>query len=273
MERHIEIRSQGARLAATLHYPPMEGAWEPSRFPAVVICHGFAGDRIGEHRLFVKAARAFASAGYAALRFDYAGCGESGGDYGDTGMDDWIAQTRCALDYVLDLDFVDPNRVALLGHSLGGAVAALTAARDKRAKTLALWAPTGHPFQDIVGIVGKAAYEEAVTQGETEYLGYALKPAFFASLATCHPFREARTFEGDALLVHGTADAVIPVEYSFLYQKVFRTRSGGQCEKEIIMQGDHVFSGRGHAERAIRTTLDWLRQLDKQKTEWFGWMI
>ncbi len=273
MERQIDIPAKGRRLAATLHYPPLEGGRDAARFPAVAICHGFAGNRIGENRLFVKAARAFAAAGYATLRFDYAGCGESDGDYGASTMDDWIDQTRYALDYLLDLDFVDPQRVTLLGHSLGGAVAVLTAARDKRVKTLALWAPAGHPFQDIVAIVGKAAYEEAVTQGATEVLGYAIAPAFFASLAPHHPFQAARDFGGDVLLVHGTADAQINVEYSFLYQKVFRTRNEGQCEKEIITQADHTFSTRGHAAEAIRATLEWLQQLDKRKTEWFGWMI
>jgi pimeloyl-ACP methyl ester carboxylesterase len=273
MERSIEIPAKRRRMAATLHYPPMEGGRETARFPAVVICHGFVGDRIGENRLFVKAARAFAAAGYATLRFDYAGCGESEGDYGASGMDDWIEQTRYALDYAIDLDFVDPNRVTLLGHSLGGAVAALTAALDKRVKSLALWAPAGHPFQDIVGIVGKAAYEEAVTQGATEYRGYSLTASFFASLAAHHPFREVRAFGGDVLLVHGTSDAEINVEYSFLYQKVFRTRSEGQCEKDIITGSDHTFSTRGHAAQAIRTTLEWLQGLDKRKTEWFGWMI
>jgi len=267
MERPIEIRAKDRRLSATLHYPPLEGSGDSTRYPAVVVCHGFVGSRIGKNRLFVKAARAFAAAGYAVLRFDYAGCGESEGEYGATGMDDWIDQTRYALDYVLDLDFVDPNRVTLLGHSLGGAVAVLAAARDKRVKTLALWAPAGHPFQDITGIVGKEAYEEAVTIGAVEYAGYELRYAFFASLAKHHPFREAREFEGDVLLVHGTADDAISVEYSFLYQKVFRTRNEGECEKEIITQADHTFSTKGHAAAAIRTTLEWLQRLDKRKTE------
>ena len=273
MERRIDIRCLQRNIAATLHYAPFDRTDRTVRLPLVVFCHDFASNRIGEHRLYVKAARAFAEEGYAALRFDYAGCGESEGEYGESGLEDWIEQTRLVLDYVLDLDFIDLQRVTLLGHGLGGAVALLTAARDKRVKTLALWAPSGHPFPDVVGIVGKAAYEEAVTAGVAEYAGYRLRRTFFESLARLQPFQEARAFEGDVLLVHGAADSAMSVEYSFLYQKVFRTRSAGSCDKEIYTQADHSFSTKGHSDLAIRRTTEWLRELGQQKREWYGWII
>jgi len=274
MERHIEIKAGERRLAASFHYPTRDPeTLSATRSPAVVVCHGFVGNRIGANRLFVRTARALADEGYAVLRFDYAGCGESDGDYGASEFVDWIDQTRFALDYVLDLDFVDPSRTTLLGHSLGGAVALLTAVRDKRVRKLALWAPVGHPFQDIVGIVGRKAYEEAVTTGKTEYAGYALGHDFFRSLAACHPFQEARGFAGDVFLAHGTADEAIPVDYSFLYQKVFRTRGEGCCDKEIVPQADHAFSTRGHAEFVVRKTIEWLRTSEQQKQDWYGWMI
>lgn len=273
MKRQMNIKLGQWELAATLHVPEAREEEQGARIPVVVICHGFVGNRIGTDRLFVKAAKALEESGFAVLRFDYAGCGESEGDYGQTGMGSWIDQTRYALDTVLDLDFIDHTKVALLGHSLGGAVAVATAAVDKRVNTLVLWAPVGHPFVDIVELVGRETYDEAVTKGAVEHAGYSLSHSFFQSLAPAHPLQEAKHFAGDVFLVHGTSDPVISVDYSFLYQKVFWTRGTGLCDKEIITGADHTFSTKGHSAIAIGQTVDWLKNKDQVKQGWYGWMI
>lgn len=116
----------------------------------VLICHGFVGSRIGVDRLFVKAARDMAAHGFNVVRFDYAGCGESEGEYGAGGMDALLRQTRDVLEHVRNMESGAPGRLILLGHSLGGAVSLLTAARDSRVDGLVLWAPVLRPFEDIV---------------------------------------------------------------------------------------------------------------------------
>lgn len=269
MEHQITIRSDDAELAATLHYPASTG----SKNPIIIIAHGFVGNRIGVDRLFIKSAREFSEQGYMVLRFDYAGCGESTGDYGGGGIDALIDQTRSVIDYALGIDCVDPTRVILLGHSLGGAVAILTAAKDKRIKTLVLWSAVAHPFNDIVKITGKKLYEDSVQFGSADYLGYSFKSSFFESLPKHQPFEQTRRFSGDVFLVHGTNDEVIPVDYCFLYQKLFWMRSQGQCDKEIIFQADHTYSSHQAYQQLITATKNWLASQEKQKNEWYGWTI
>ncbi|MDF2836212.1 MAG: hypothetical protein K0Q63_1852 [Paenibacillus sp.] len=272
MEKQLTLQYEGLELKATLHYPKGEHD-RTAKHPAIVICHGFIGSRVGVDRLFVKAARALAARGSYVLRFDYGGCGESTGDYGALGFDSMIDQTRTAIDYVHGMDCVDPARIALLGHSLGGAVALMTAVKDKRVKRLVMWSAVGYPFNDIVRIVGRHGYDEAVKKGGTDHAGYALQPVFFESLMQHQPFQSATRFGGQVLLVHGTSDDLIPVDYSFLYQKVFWTRSEGLCDKEIIFQAGHTYSSKTHQEEAIRVTSEWLDGLDRKQQEWHHWSI
>lgn len=272
MEKQLTINHGDLQLAATLHYPT-ENLQDQAQKQVIVICHGFVGSRIGVDRLFVKTARALAKQGNFVMRFDYAGCGESDGEYGKLGFDSMIDQTRTVIDYVYSIDCIDPTRITLLGHSLGGAIAIATAVKDKRVNRLVLWSAVGYPFHDIVQIVGRESYDEAVKVGKTDHLGYALTPAFFESLMQHQPFQSAVKFSGDVLLIHGTSDDMIPVDYSFLYQKVFWTRNEGQCEKEIIFQANHTYSSQLHQDEAIRVTSNWLQHLEQQKQEWQHWSI
>ncbi|CAH8706516.1 alpha/beta hydrolase [Paenibacillus thiaminolyticus] len=276
MERHVDIRWRDERLAATIHYPGARAPYElgeERRVPVTIICHGFVGSRIGVDRLFVNAARRLAEIGHIVMRFDFAGCGESTGEYGRIGLDDMIEQTGAVLDYALGCGNVDPQRVTIIGHSLGGAVALLTAVRDVRVKRLILWSPVAYPFNDIVRIVGRERYDEAVTRGQSDYLGYSFTQTYFDALGRHQPFQEAPKFNGDVLLVHGTSDDVIPADYSFLYQKIFWMRGDGQCDKEIVFQADHTYSSGEHREKLFDCTLDWLKQWEKRQEEWANWSI
>lgn len=277
MEKQLILRHEGLELTATLHYPADEisktGSGEPGKRQAIIICHGFIGSRVGVDRLFVKTARALAAQGSFVLRFDYGGCGESSGDYGSLGFDSMVDQTRTAIDYIAGMDCVDPRRIVLIGHSLGGAISIMTAVKDKRVKRLVLWSPVAYPFNDIVRIVGRNSYDEAIQSGSTDHAGYTLQPIFFDSLMQHQPFQSASRFGGEVLLVHGTSDELIPVDYSFLYQKIFWTRSEGLCDKEIIFQANHTYSSRTHQEEAIRVTSEWLEGLDRKQHEWHHWSI
>ncbi|GIP60567.1 alpha/beta fold hydrolase [Paenibacillus sp. FSL W8-0186] len=276
MERQIVINHGEEKITASIHYPgetvKREGRCK-DRVPLIIICHGFVGSRIGVDRLFVKAARELASEGNLVVRFDYIGCGESSGEYGQEGIDSMIAQTRTVLDYGLSCGDIDPTRVILIGHSLGGAIALLTAVRDRRVKKLILWSSVGYPFNDIVKITGRNVYDEAQEKGVADYLGYGFTPVFFDSLGTYQPFQEAIKFSGDVLVVHGTSDDAIPVDYAFLFQKVFWMRPEGRCDKEIIFQADHTYSSGEHRSQLLLKTKEWLNQLEAVQSDWQHWMI
>lgn len=256
MERTIHIKSGAINLAATLHQP--EGLTR--KVPLVVICHGFVGSRIGVNRLFVKAARELTAHGAAVLRFDYGGCGESEGEYGAGGLDVLLQQTRDVIKYAVSLEHVDPNRIILLGHSLGGAVAMLAASQEPRIHSLVLWAAVARPFEDITRLVGEKGYQDALQTGSTDYLGYTLQAGFFQSMSAHQPLRQAQKFDGDVLLLHGNRDDEIAVDAMFHYERELRLRKRGRCEKEIVVGGDHTFSSGEGYQRLINSTVHWINR-------------
>ena len=111
--------------------------------PGVVLFHGFTGNRMESHWMFVKCSRALAQAGVASLRFDFYGSGESDGEFREMSLRGEIADGRAAVAFLRGQTGIDPERVGLLGLSLGGAVAAALAP-SVQAKAVVLWSAVAH---------------------------------------------------------------------------------------------------------------------------------
>ena len=70
--QHVTVMDDGIRLSGTLERP------DAGRCPLVIVLHGFTSSKDKPHT--VAACRAMREAGFATLRFDLYGHGESGGD-------------------------------------------------------------------------------------------------------------------------------------------------------------------------------------------------
>ncbi len=104
--------------------PPPRG----ERPPAIVLMHGFAGDRLSLSSL----ARRLAASGYAVLAIDASGHGENRNPWrrGFVRSDGFQADLAAAVDYLRLSPFVDGERIALMGHSMGAGAALDFATRD-----------------------------------------------------------------------------------------------------------------------------------------------
>ncbi len=93
MQTPVSFMSDGLRLAGNLHLP--EGYQEGERVPAFIVLHGFIGSKDDSHAELM--ARMFRDWGYAALRFDFRGCGQSEGERGYVLCHDQVADAKNAL--------------------------------------------------------------------------------------------------------------------------------------------------------------------------------
>src|SRR2546422_10015083 len=78
MEERVSFASEGLKLAGVLHFPESRGPQE--QCAAFLVLHGFGSNKDGGGGTTV--AKMLAGLGYAALRFDFRGCGESEGKRG-----------------------------------------------------------------------------------------------------------------------------------------------------------------------------------------------
>ena len=134
----------GFVLAGTLSKPAKAGAM---RLPAVVLVGGSGPTDRDELTfgipIFGQLADAIADAGFIVLRYDKRGVGMSGGRDEAATLADYADDVRAAVKFLSERKDVDPKRIAVVGHSEGGIVAMLAAAKDRRIAALALVATPG----------------------------------------------------------------------------------------------------------------------------------
>jgi len=102
------------------------------RPPAVVLIHGFSGDR----RIMSTLARRMAENGYAVLAIDVNGHGENRNpfDSGEAESSSLRADVKNAVDYLRDSTLVDGTRIVVMGHSMGAGAALDYATHDPNLK-------------------------------------------------------------------------------------------------------------------------------------------
>ena len=125
MDERVTFASEGLRLVGVLHRPRGVGP-----FAAFLVLHGFGSNK--DSGGSVEAARLLGEFGYASLRFDMRGCGESEGERGRVICLEQVADTRNALSYLAGRSDIDGGRIGVVGHSFGAAVAVYTAGVDER---------------------------------------------------------------------------------------------------------------------------------------------
>jgi uncharacterized protein len=235
----VTFDSDGHRLIGVLYLARGE---EPK--PTVLLLHGCPGlEKNLDLAVRVR------EAGWNALVFHYRGCWGSAGGYDlRTIPRDVIA----AVDFLSGCPRVDPDRIAVLGHSLGGWAALVTASIEPRLRAVAVYGTAARLGAALV--LGPDRVEEEFTR----FL--AVTPEEFAAqvavVAERMDGRAAAAAIGPRplLVVHGTEDRWAPVAQA----RELRERTGPWCRYVEVEGADHGFSW--HRAELADLIVGWLSE-------------
>ncbi|MDR2496468.1 MAG: alpha/beta fold hydrolase [Tannerellaceae bacterium] len=138
----FENTQDGVTLAGTLTMPETGG-----KFPAAVLISGSGAQNRDEemmgHKPFWILADFLTRNGIAVLRFDDRGVGASTGDFAAATSFDFSKDAEAAVKYLQSRKEIDAKKIGLIGHSEGGVIAPMLAARSGDIGFIVMLAGTG----------------------------------------------------------------------------------------------------------------------------------
>ena len=238
------IESRGIQVPVTLTMPDAES---DVAAPLVVLVHGHGGTR-QENGAFVDLAAMLAEVGIASIRMDFPGCGDSTEAFTHNNITNMLHDLESATRFAMERPGIDARRVGMVGYSMGGRLAML-AASDRHA-AIALWAPVAlngkAPMIDYLG--GADNYDRlratAITEGSALFVTpwgqeQQLGEQWFFDMERTKPLDAIAAYEGEVLVIHGSADNVITAENGEAAEKA----ASSSIEASIILieDADHGF--------------------------------
>ena len=137
------------QLKGTLTRPKQEG-----KFPALILLAGSGPhDRdqsINGHKPFAVLADFYTKQGFAVLRYDKRGVGQSTGDYTQATTSDLAKDAEGAFSFLKDHPRIEKAQIGLVGHSEGGILAPMVAAKQADVKFIVLLAAPGVPGNQLL---------------------------------------------------------------------------------------------------------------------------
>ncbi|MBP5547441.1 MAG: alpha/beta hydrolase [Bacteroidales bacterium] len=145
----IKRSKEDVTLKGTLTMPEGKGP-----FPAVVLVSGSGQQNRDEellgHKPFLVLADYLSRNGIAVLRYDDRGVGGSKGDFESATTLDFADDAEAVFNFIRKQKGIDSKRVGLVGHSEGGQIASIVAARNRKVAFIVLLAGPGTSGAEIL---------------------------------------------------------------------------------------------------------------------------
>lgn len=245
---HEKVEFQGAhgRLSGNLHVPEGEVR------AGVVLAHCFTCSK--SYKITRHLATGMENGGYAVLRFDFTGLGDSEGEFSDTSITTYVDDLQVAVRYMEQRGF---SPCAAVGHSLGGAAVLLAVAGAPQIKavvTVAAPATADH----VRGMFSERTVAEALDTGavEVEIAGrpFNISAEFFRDLERHSSLDHVAALERPILVVHGMADRTVAVSEG---EQIFAAARQPRWFA-AIPEADHLFTSQSAVDNAARVIVSFL---------------
>jgi len=235
--------SEGLKIYALLTVP--ESDMPEGGFPAIVFNHGYIPpDVYRTTERYIAYVDELAKAGYVVFRIDYRGHdaseGEATGAYGSPG---YQVDVLNAVASIKQLPEVNPEKIGMWGHSMGGYLTLRTMVSSKDVKAGVIWAGVVASYPDLLynwrrtgsftpspssrGVGWRTAWVEEFGAPEDN-------PIFWDSVSATSYLTD---LSGPLELHHGTEDEDVPLAFSIRLAEL--AREAGQTADLYTYEGDN----------------------------------
>lgn len=253
----VRIPGPVGALAGTLTKP--RGV--SGRLPVVVTISGSGQQDRDEYipyaggiRLFREVADTLGRRGIAVLRLDDRGIGgsEGGATLAGSTSEDFANDVRAAIAWLRGRADVDPERIALLGHSEGGAIAPMIAATDPRLRALVVMAGPGEPAIEI-----SMAQNRYLVERDTTLSAAQRDSILRAARASLDPAKQtipwlrywmawdpapvARLVRAPTLILQGETDRQVPADQAEKLAALIRAGGNRDVTARVFPATNHLF--------------------------------
>jgi len=174
-----ENKKAGVKLAGTLTLPRSDGP-----FPAVLLITGSGpqdrNETVFGHHPFLVLADYLTRQGIAVLRVDDRGVGKSTGSFAKATSEDFAGDVLAGVEYLKSLKEINPKQIGLLGHSEGGLIAPMVAAKTPDVSFIVMMAGTGLTGEQILYLQSALIQKASGTSDEAIARDRKLREQMFA---------------------------------------------------------------------------------------------
>lgn len=223
--------------------------------PVLLLCHGMESTRGGTKQQAIV--DRFVPKGFTVLRFDFSYVGDSEGSFEDLTLSGEVDDTLGALDFLSEFG---SREIILIGSSLGGAVALLTAAQASSAVGA---------VATIAAVGDSRLFTDRLTEAEADLWrrtdrrdwgdGNYLRASFLEDVERLDIAETLSRVTQPLLLMHGESDDVVPPSHATLIESA----AAGESEVVTFPGVGHRFEESGALDALLETLETWLARVAK----------
>lgn len=224
---------------------------EEEKYPTVILVHGF-GVTKEESGMFDNLAKNLSKEGILVFRFDFSGCGESGGDYSETSLSKLKSDLSKILEFVKSQSEVDISRIGILGQSFGTST---TITLEPKVKCMILMGSISNPKKHFIKSFRQGYNPEGIsTKIKSSGKIIKMKSQFWEYFDNHKLLDSIKNIHCPILFIHGGKDNNVSLSQMEAYFK-----NANEPKEKIIIDGaDHGL--RPHRDKMYRIVIDWFKK-------------
>ncbi len=264
-----EIKFKNGNIAL---YGSLTTTRDPNKVPAVIlIADRGIMDRNGKG-LFLTLADSLSKKGITVLRYDKRGVGKSEGDYSATSLKNSLGDIKAAIDYLYTMEYIDRDKIGIIGWGYGGYLGLKYASSDDRVKFMislnseAFNRTSDENFEKLQNFLENKmgdikSYFNTIIDSYKQTFAIARSDKDWANLIgkKVYLVRTRENLENNfdenlknlnipVLILHGREDTVVPVEEADILHNKIRSSNSILCELKLFHKlghnlGDYLYDG------------------------------